>query len=1441
MGLIDWIKSKYYTHRLNQADEYVQNGNLDKAEMIYTTILEKQEWAVIHLARMISTQSNTVQEQVTCLNRIVDLVKYTNTNTNSDYQRELENHIGKMENNADKEFKKKKFSSAVLLVKSILSQKNNVSLQDKLHRFQGFDYYLQSTSTKDYKSLLDLSNSEFKKMSSVPNNDIKSIQDELISRSQFVRTIYALTPFLNSVDWVKKCIVDFVAEVALGKDSEFIPTSISSFCPNVDIANEAADKLAKLAKQKSNKKDYKTAVVLDKLAAEYKSDDNAFNYQRCVHVVEELSERAIAKEVEEAINLAKKLHLSESQINQLLSMICDFTDKAESEKAINICKLFKGEKAFDKVYIDKAQELCSNDKSSLIDTEELLLIIKNNSTAVNYPDVLGAFVNSLPFESEFFDSAIKQIIEQKSTKLLKHYWSIRPNSVFIKRLIDDKIDSYQEFVSFIATNYTQFLENDTIKSVFCSALSSLKEPSYILSTAENLVKNGCNIEKFYINTALEQAGVLEPNEAFDIVDHVVDVIISMGSCPKVNISSKLDIKSSWPLLTFAKMKGKMQVGDFINKDTNITFKSCIFTNSNEERCYVGFDDELGELTPDEISSRKNELKVVERVSGNLYLCAQDEFDDYIKLCDNWITLFIRIHKNEYLRMSNLSQKIKFLDDSFRTIADKLSDTTQLQNQSFFNLWTELETLYLEKSKSQPKDKAIESLLSLRGKIKDACNESFALVHYQNLTGHIVKFEWSLAQEFEIDQLYKKAAEVYDSAAKENVASFQKRAEFRYLICCLKDGSITKEIEDKIQDALQEKSFQAIREDIAYRFACYLIKSIRPSEAEYIINTYLPDESELLNLCKNIHIKEAEKYLEEFNAKLALLHDFRMSSNEAIEFYKEIDSYKTKISTYLSDTSAKFSKYKVQLKAYIINSFFDEENYERAFKALHKMYPNFVDNDLAYRNLAVSSMGIIESDCSDEQQLRIAISLALSAIYTDKLFIASLENTSWDDQYRFTLDDSLGRSCEDDYDSLPENVNFDTAIEAQNVSIKDVQNNLIIRIEKAISEYHPRLEEFFRQEKDAVEKLLELNLDENFIIATPGLVSTLDVVKTSIREALDYDYNQGYGNQEEVLVVGVLYGIDDNEYSEYKVAQQLLNVCKGAVSGSVSAIKGSFNLSAIEKIKSYDSLFNDLKASCSNAMNNAIREEKEYAQFLDCFEPICKVMKDISLSLTCSNYINGQIIKRLNNESMKDKDGIKFMVRIYNLAPSNEQVKRNVEGILRKLIHDAEKHNSSQERNIIKKSLSDLNGKFDKAMALTTIIAKVNNNRIEKYEALKQLYNLYLSDKSDSEVCDALATMVKICIHEYIISSDSYSERTEVRTVLNNLKTHISSTFKDKANLLAMEYLKIMKDIPEDNRMLLMTGIDLMGNTLNSKGRALKEGLDFMKDLGNLDELIRKHR
>ena len=83
------------------------------------------------------------------------------------------------------------------------------------------------------------------------------------------------------------------------------------------------------------------------------------------------------------------------------------------------------------------------------------------------------------------------------------------------------------------------------------------------------------------------------------------------------------IKKAWSLLAFVREHGgKLQVGEFTNKDDGSIFHSCIVSDGTpDSRCFVAFSSKLGELTPQQIVAQKDNLRVVQfEESGNYCLC-----------------------------------------------------------------------------------------------------------------------------------------------------------------------------------------------------------------------------------------------------------------------------------------------------------------------------------------------------------------------------------------------------------------------------------------------------------------------------------------------------------------------------------------------------------------------------------------------------------------------------------------------------------------------------------------------------------------------------------------------------------------------------------------------------------------------------------------------------
>lgn len=86
------------------------------------------------------------------------------------------------------------------------------------------------------------------------------------------------------------------------------------------------------------------------------------------------------------------------------------------------------------------------------------------------------------------------------------------------------------------------------------------------------------------------------------------------------------IQDSWSLLAFARLWGVPHPNTSTNKETGEKFNNLVFIDKDKNRTFVAFSSKLGELSPEEIKARKDELQVVklnptaEGKEGGYLLC-----------------------------------------------------------------------------------------------------------------------------------------------------------------------------------------------------------------------------------------------------------------------------------------------------------------------------------------------------------------------------------------------------------------------------------------------------------------------------------------------------------------------------------------------------------------------------------------------------------------------------------------------------------------------------------------------------------------------------------------------------------------------------------------------------------------------------------------------------
>ena len=774
-----------------------------------------------------------------------------------------------------------------------------------------------------------------------------------------------------------------------------------------------------------------------------------------------------------------------------------------------------------------------------------------------------------------------------------------------------------------------------------------------------------------------------------------------------------------------------------------------------------------------------------------------------------------------------------------------------EDDSFVSLGTTYANLLIEKSNSQPIDKAIRDLTAGKDFIfKNGSVKNSAVLH-GTIAQQIAKLCWNQGLELESEQDFDNAYDWYIRCRDQKIPAYSRRGELRALICRVKMGNVDSELEDRIKKALEFKSFDALKEDLAYRYTIYLISSVRPSDAEGVLKNSLPDDNTLADYLKVAYNTYFDNIVLKLNFFVEKAESKTLSLEESLEAWELTNKLRETNDKTKLPLVEKYWKYFV----YKTIGFWMSSDIQKAFDWYYRMDTGYMDDDVALRNMAILSMLLLEQADSSEFYVKLAIPIFLTAVYIDKLFVQSLDQTTWDDNFTFSLDNSLGQTCWDDYDNLPDNVNFNRAVDNQNISIRETQEYLLNRFEKAILANFPSFENMYRQEKEAIETLLNLNLDKPFIVSAPSVSFSNEAIYKQIRDALIYEYSCHYDNDEDVLRCGVMYHMPNvfvkchNEEEEapffhYEQAQAACEKCIKALETVNTGKSNSIKLSAIcgsVDIHKYPKLLSNLTSHVSNTLNSLIQKEFDFKLLLDCFHDICSQIDNDSLSYLLTNYVNGEVVELLNNDQMELRDGVGYMVRIYKLTPGNVRIKQNLEGILSNLAAQAATSNSYADKTALQQADAATGGQFSAAIKeaqiqgqLNDLIDKVNSGRVKKYSALQTVYTLYTQNPNDERLCTNLVTLCEVCVFEYIIKDISGS--ATVCSILDKLNRNKSATFKRCSSSLAKTYREFMSSLPNNIKGLIApeeypgAAIEAIGSSLNHSGYCLKKGLEYLKSL-----------
>ena len=1087
-------------------------------------------------------------------------------------------------------------------------------------------------------------------------------------------------------------------------------------------------------------------------------------------------------------------------------------------------------------------------------------------------------------------SVIKEMTEKDiALSEFSKVWKKFQDAKLLAEFVNDKYPFFKEVTEFLVEWFTVSKQLVAKQKEFCDCIFTFKDYSYALDIFERLNAKGMNVHTPYVAVILKAIPTLDADGKLQLINRglskftdanlfqekhdVATLLIINGDLDKAKSVLQELIghhKDAEPSLALVAYKNYKKVQSLDKKEEYLT--ECLSFDTKHSN---PFDQET--YKPTFVKALKSFIHIIDKHVKT------DNISEARRLClslksysSDWYEKYLVIVAGYLSKIAASNEIAASIYSCFDTLSANEVDIKNLNSDIIIGLWDSLFKAELTNTQEMTYEDSTSHLQKLCIYVSENCYADKEKELLKNITSELVAIHKKEGYKQEGAGNIDKAISSYNCLSSVGDVRSKTWAKIRTTICQLKKGTSLKEKD--VLNVLSYVGFAKEKKDLSYRYGIWLIKNTSAKNALDFIKEHLPNEDELIDICNNEYIVEAEASLAELNASIEDMTTGKMSLSDATKLASKIDSYDATISPYLKNVHSKIISLKESIQSYILSKSFEEGDYKLALKLLKDTGASWFLDDIYFRNVAIACLGIAENGLLNKLNYKEVISYWLTAVYRDQLFVQSLDYTSWDDSYTFTLYNSMGGSKEESFDTLPDNVNFDEAIKGTVISICEVQQSLLGRFEAAIESLDDFYRQFYNAQKDAMDSLVKLNLDHPCMIAAPYLANNTRKCINKIKGTLDYEYDN-YRN-ENTLKVGLMYNLTSGVYGDYKTATTAIDDCSKAIlTKSVVQVNSAFCDSAIDSIREFPDLYSSFVVNLQNALSSLIKDEADYKTVMSLFIPICRLINDSTIAYMFGNHINQCVVGELNDEKLDLATGLEDMVSVYEVAKNCSRLKDNIGNVIEALIGKYVTEEKSTDLSTLKTVLSKTGREFEpnvektlteqvvmvavisdhldsiKGLAtisanseslrlrlshikdeaeeasinlqLSQIVDKVNNNKILYYSALQKVYSLYKVHQNNKRVCENLCTLVGMCIREYVIP-DKVGKST-VMTIFDKLKYNKSTTYKSCASSLREERENILGSLPYEARRLL-TGGTAYGSTLNAEGIRLKNALQLYLDL-----------
>ncbi len=534
-------------------------------------------------------------------------------------------------------------------------------------------------------------------------------------------------------------------------------------------------------------------------------------------------------------------------------------------------------------------------------------------------------------------------------------------------------------------------------------------------------------------------------------------------------------------------------------------------------------------------------------------------------------------------------------------------------------------------------------------IETHCRETLAKIFYANGTTAEAKKQYA-----ESLACYEKAVAHLQWFAPETIArSPELKQAYSRTICrfCLVEIKQGKTPNDVFLTEIIEKNIAQTeyRDEVCFRYAHALAKQGNITKAsKYIafVRKHNAESQKLKTYCQESYTQQAVKEIEQLNNAV-----FGNDSDATISVYNRLNTILRVVEKGLPHLTKDVEKTKNYLFSKIINLYFENKQFENLIAHI-ATFDNFYAYPELLKNMGIACLRLVLDKKLTTTNYQLVVSTWLTAIHADQIMVQSLDATEWDDDYNFTLVDSIGAHSA--YKNEVENINFD-AVSSTNISIGATQRELITLFEKALNEISDEqlantAQSFYADEKNALNQIIK-TAKLKAVYAPPFFAKKYGL-NEPVLQFLAKDFERK--GDIDVLPVGLKYCADKKPlvFEQYSIIQQCLEQSVKAIQQNdyelLESQNTQENIDVLNKFTKFSTRFEQELI----AAFDALIYENDDEDVIDLFEEAIELSPSKEqLKYKCAEFI-GDLCRTILTENGNEIKGLRWTVRALNIYPES---------------------------------------------------------------------------------------------------------------------------------------------------------------------------------------------